>query len=96
LQKFLPGIGILLRAYSVPVVPVWIEGSAQALPPGTLRPRRSPVALRFGEPVLAARLEAEGCGETSDERIADGLRARVQALSGLANQAGGVSGEPPR
>jgi long-chain acyl-CoA synthetase len=91
LQRFRSGIGFLLRAYSVPVVPVWIEGSRQALLPGTLRPRLSAVSLWFGEPALAAQLEAEGSGETPEERIASGLRARVRALGEAAKRAPGAS-----
>jgi long-chain acyl-CoA synthetase len=91
LQRFRSGIGLLLRVYSVPVVPVWIEGSRQALPPATLRPRRSAVSLWFGKPVLAAQLEAEGSGETPQERIASGLRARVHALGEAAKRAPGAS-----
>lgn len=84
LQHFRSGIGLLLQAYPVTVIPIWIEGSRQALLPGTLRPRLSPVSLRFGEPARAAQLDVEGRGETPEERIASGLRARVEALGKAA------------
>jgi long-chain acyl-CoA synthetase len=80
LQAFRAGIGLLLRAYPVPAVPVWIEGTRKALLPGSLRLKPTPVSLRFGEPATAAELEAEGAGATPEERIASGLRARVQRL----------------
>jgi long-chain acyl-CoA synthetase len=87
LQRFRSGVGLLLRAYPVPVIPVWIEGSRKALLPGTLRLRPSAVSLWFGEPAHAAQLEAEGSGATPEERIASGLRARVQALGEAAKRA---------
>lgn len=89
LQRFRSGIGLLLRAYPVPVIPVWIEGSRKALPPGTLRLRPSAVSVWFGAPAHAEQLEAEGSGETPEERIASGLRARVQALGEAAQRARG-------
>jgi long-chain acyl-CoA synthetase len=80
LLRFRPGIGLLLLAQRVPVVPVWIEGAGRALPPGKLLPRPSKVTLRFGVPAEASELEAEGQGATPEERIADALRRRVEAL----------------
>ncbi|MDH3507685.1 MAG: AMP-binding protein [Gammaproteobacteria bacterium] len=81
LLRFRPGIGLLILAQRVPVVPVWIEGAGRALPPGKLLPRPSKVTLRFGKPADADELEAEGQGATPEERIADALRERVSALS---------------
>jgi hypothetical protein len=40
-----------------------------------------PVRVRFGAPVSAAQLEAQGEGESTAERIADGLRQQVLALA---------------
>jgi long-chain acyl-CoA synthetase len=87
LQAFRAGIGLLLRAQSVPAVPVWIAGTHKALPPGSLRLRPTPVSLRFGAPVTAAELEAEGSGETREERIASGLQARVRQLGEAVERA---------
>jgi len=81
LLRFRPGIGLLMLAMQVPVVPVWIEGTGRALPPGKRLPRPSRVTLRFGKPADASELEAEGQGASPEERIADALRKRVKALS---------------
>ncbi len=51
LQPLRPGIGLLLAAHPVPVVPVWIEGSEQVLPIGQIRPRRGVIRIRIGEPI---------------------------------------------
>lgn len=80
LQPFMPGVGLLLRAHPVRVVPVWIEGGGEAMPPGRRWPRRRTLCVRFGEPVDTAELERSGQGENSQERIADALQARVAAL----------------
>ena len=82
LKRFRPGIGLLMLAQGVPVVPTWIEGAGRALPPGTRLPRPVKVTLRFGEPASAGELEAEGQGATPEERIADALQKRVSALGG--------------
>ncbi|MFP4181551.1 MAG: lysophospholipid acyltransferase family protein, partial [Thiohalospira sp.] len=51
LQPFRPGIGPVLRAQPVPVVPVWIEGTREAMPPGRLIPRPGRVRVIVGDPI---------------------------------------------
>ncbi|MDJ0929072.1 MAG: AMP-binding protein [Gammaproteobacteria bacterium] len=82
LQPFLPGIGLLLQAQPVPVVPIWIEGTQQALPPGRLWFRRARLSITLGPPVSVDELETTGLGDTPAERIVDALRTRVAALGG--------------
>ncbi len=75
LQEFKPGIGLILRAQPVPVIPVWIKGTWELMPPGRLLPRPGKVEIVFGEPVspeIFSRSEAE---------IAGLIRSRVEALS---------------
>ncbi len=74
LQRFKPGLGRLLERYPVPVVPVLIRGTFDALPPGRRLPRRrQKVIVEFGPPLLPAELAARGQGHDRPERIADGL-----------------------
>jgi acyl-CoA synthetase (AMP-forming)/AMP-acid ligase II/1-acyl-sn-glycerol-3-phosphate acyltransferase len=80
LQAFRPGIGTLAHALGAPIVPARIEGTAEVLPPGRLRPRPHPVRLRFGAPLDPADLEREGRGDSAAERIADALREHVARL----------------
>lgn len=87
-ERFRPGIGLLLLAEDVPVVPVWIEGAGIALPPGKLWPKRGRVTVRFGAACRARELEADGEGASPEERIANALRARVLALGNRAAAAG--------
>lgn len=81
LQPFRPGIGLLLRAQPVPVVPVWIAGTYEVLPRGARWPRLRPITVTFGEPVDPRDLEAQGQGEEPHTRIANGLHGRVAELA---------------
>ncbi|MEX0429857.1 AMP-binding protein [Spiribacter insolitus] len=51
LQPLRPGIGLLLAAHPVPVVPVWIEGTQHVLPIGHVIPRRGAIRIRIGPPI---------------------------------------------
>ena len=48
------GIGLLAAELGVPVVPVGVVGTHAAWPKGAARPRRGPVTVRFGEPIVVA------------------------------------------
>ncbi|TVR99806.1 MAG: AMP-dependent synthetase [Rhodospirillales bacterium] len=83
LQRFLPGIGVLLQHHPVPVVPAFIDGTFEAMPRDRRLPRPHPVRVIFGEPVdTEALLRALDVGDDdrAAERIADALRDRVAAL----------------
>ncbi len=84
LQEFKRGIGMLLDHYRVPVVPVFIQGTYEAMPPGKATIRPGKVTLVFGEPIGADDLERQGEGDAPRDRIVDGLRARVAELGGLS------------
>lgn len=68
MARFRPGIGLLAVRSGRQVLPVRILGIHRVLPPGSKRPHRSPVEVRFGAPLRAepgedpraftARLEA--------------------------------------
>jgi len=51
LLPFHPGPAILALSQRVPVLPIYIEGTAQVLPPGTKYSRPAPVSVRVGEPL---------------------------------------------
>lgn len=84
LLPFKQGIGILMKDQDIPLVPVFLDGTARALPPGQSFPSYFPnppkVRVFFGEPVKAAQLMKEGKGESPQERIANALRDRVSIL----------------
>ncbi len=51
LQRLRPGIGLVLAAQPVPVIPVWIDGTWEVMPPGQSLPRPGKVRLIIGDPV---------------------------------------------
>ena len=80
LQRFLPGVGKLLERYAVPVVPVFIHGTEQALPPGRFLPRPARVTVAFGDPIPPEALARRGEGAETAERITTALREAVAEL----------------
>jgi len=50
ISRFKPGIGALLAAHDVPVLPCHLEGAFQAWPKGRLFPRPTKLRLRIGTP----------------------------------------------
>jgi long-chain acyl-CoA synthetase len=81
LQDFKPGIGMLLEHFPACVIPVLIQGTRAALPPGKFLPRLRPIRLVFGEPIDAHELKREGHGEKPHQRIASALQAKVAKLA---------------
>jgi long-chain acyl-CoA synthetase len=79
-QRFRPGIGLILGVQPVPVVPVWIAGSQEALPPDQWRLRRRPIRITFGKALDAAAVHRLGAGTQPPERVAALLRDCVVAL----------------
>ncbi len=55
LKPFRHGIGILACELSIPVIPIWIDGTFQAWPVGAWWPRPYPVSLAIGRPVIVTR-----------------------------------------
>src|SRR5215203_3268930 len=80
LQPFRPGIGVLLDRFPVPVVPVFIRGTHEAMPPGKAWPRPKKLAITFGKPLDARELEQRGEGEQPQDRIVQALYEHVAEL----------------
>ena len=80
LLPFKQGIGILLKDQSIPIIPVYLDGTREALMPGAYWPTATKIKVWYGEAVKPAQLDKEGQGETPQERIANALRERVAAL----------------
>lgn len=82
LQRFLPGIGLVLDGMDdVTVIPAHIAGAFEAMPRDARLPRRHPVRIAFGPPVRAAALP----GDAPDPR--QRAEAMAAALHGLVAQA---------
>jgi long-chain acyl-CoA synthetase len=80
LQPFKPGIGMLLDRYPVPVVPVFIRGTHEAMPPGRVWVRPKKVTVFFGEPLDPRELEQQGEGDQPQSRIVQALHEHVAQM----------------
>lgn len=81
LQPFKPGIGMLLDRSPVPVVPVFIHGTYEAMPVGRKLPVPTPLGVVFGKPLDPRELAKAGEGDQTPERITWGLHEKVAALA---------------
>ena len=79
LQPFKPGVGMLLSYYPVPVVPVFIRGTYEAMPRGKFLRRLEQVTVTFGEP-----FDSRSFHETArpQEQVVEAIRERVAELGG--------------
>ena len=83
LQPFKAGVGLLAYEMGVPVVPLHIAGSQEALPRGRRTPARHPLRLLFGEPLEIEPFKDRNDGLSSYEayrEIAESLKRRIEAL----------------
>ena len=76
LGPFRRGVGLLAMRTATPVIPVAIQGTRQALPPGALRPRRARIRVRVGEPLPPGETLEPG---PLTERIRDAVAALGRA-----------------
>ena len=83
LQPFKAGVGLLAYELDMPVVPLHIAGTREALPKGTRTPARHPLRLLFGPPLettsFKGRAEALSPYEIYYE-IAAALKRQIEAL----------------
>ena len=84
LQRFHPGIGRILARTRVPVVPIYISGTFEALPRNRRFPRLRPIRVIIGQPLPAGMVSPAAPNEPDDQRIADLLH---QAIATLETQA---------
>ncbi|HEY9712407.1 MAG TPA: 1-acyl-sn-glycerol-3-phosphate acyltransferase, partial [Chroococcales cyanobacterium] len=75
-----PGLALVLENQPVSVTPVYLQGTADGLPPGKFLPRPAEITVIFGKPISRERLERMGTGETRQERILDGVAKAMQNL----------------
>jgi long-chain acyl-CoA synthetase len=80
IMPFRQGLGIVLHAYPVPVVPVYLDGTFAAMPRTSMLPRPHPVRVTFGVPCDPRQLAEEGEGDYPHARIVHALRERMLQL----------------
>jgi long-chain acyl-CoA synthetase len=86
LGPFKPGLGLLLQHFHVPVVPIFIHGTREALPVGQAIPCLKQITIVFGGPLNPCELEQQGQGKQPHERIVQALHDRVAELGINCNQ----------
>jgi len=76
---FKRGVGILVKELNIPVVPVYIKGSYQSWPRGSVLPRMHPIKIIFGSPCYKDELikNAQKLGRDDYEGIASSIREKV-------------------
>ena len=84
MQAFRAGVGVLAIELDVPIIPVFLRGTFEALPKGKMVPRPNRVNVSVGAPVDFRALKAErGTAAQADlyRRAANELRIHVEALA---------------
>ncbi len=76
-RPWLRGAARLALETGAPVVPVHLDGTARALPPGSRRPRRARLRAVIGEPLTVAR---EPVTIASARELTARIRGSVEAL----------------
>lgn len=92
LQRFLPGIGLILAETPVTVVPAYIKGAFEALPRTRAWPRPHPIRVTFGKPIPAVVIQKLSLEPDGPQRIVALLFDHVAALERAAQAA--VSKDP--
>lgn len=77
LRQFKSGIGLVTAGLNVPVVPCYLEGSAQACPKGSWLPRPRRIKVRIGKPRSYGHLGRE---RKDIDQIARDLHDAVEEL----------------
>ena len=79
LQRFKPGVGMIVAGTPVPVLPCRITGAFEAWPADRKRPRGGRVTVRIGEPLRFDDLANDRAGW---EAVASRLHTAVEVLGG--------------
>ncbi len=99
LQPFFPTAGYLALQCNVDVLPVYLSGTFDALPPGRGVPRAADLEVRFGQPIPVAELRSriEGLARSEGYKAAtqvieDAVRALREAARGERREATSTPG----
>ncbi len=76
--QFKRGVAILARELDVKLVPVYIQGSYEAWPPGITLPRARPIRLIFGREYSWQELKARGLEVNPDAADYDAIRVGLR------------------
>ena len=82
------GVGLLALAAQVPIIPVFVQGTFQALPPGATELQSAKIRVAFGEPIpytdeppsLQERRRAGAAGKERQEALAGAVTRQWRRL----------------
>jgi 1-acyl-sn-glycerol-3-phosphate acyltransferase len=77
MNRFKPGLGMIVAGADVPVIPCHLTGAHEAWPPDSKRPHLVPITIRIGAPLRFAHLENARAGW---EQVAKESEEAVRAL----------------
>src|SRR5262249_34881143 len=83
LIAFKPGVALLSENLSVPILPVFLDGTHDALPPGKFFPKFQKITVKFGHLVQPDQLPKKKKSEKeekSENHILTALRAELEHL----------------
>jgi len=83
LAPFFPTAGYLALHCGVDVLPAWIAGTHEALPPGRALPRKAPLEIRFGPPIAVAELRRRTEGLSRSDAYREATAAMEVAVKAL-------------
>jgi long-chain acyl-CoA synthetase len=85
IMEFKKGVGILSTELNIPLIPVYIKGSFEALPRAARWPKFSEIKVSFGKPLYPTDVDMSKKPDGSDEYqfFVNELRKRVKALKEL-------------
>jgi len=74
-----PGAGFIAQKAACPILPVAMTGTRECLPKGAKWPRRVPVKVRFGKPIVVPAKKPDG-SRVSHEEAADAIMLAISEL----------------
>jgi 1-acyl-sn-glycerol-3-phosphate acyltransferase len=87
LQPGKPGVGIIVAATDCPVVPAYLGGTYDVLPPGAKWFRLRPIRVIFGAPIdfsaLVKEMDSESKKKELYQRISQEIMDRIAKLGGV-------------
>lgn len=93
LQEAKRGTGFLIARAKVPVVPVYLEGSAKALPKGGRINRGASIRVFIGKPLMPEEFSRSGSGRDKDyDSISNMIMSRIADIKKSASVSAARSG----
>ena len=81
IQQFKHGIGLLSYESGVPIIPVCVIGTYQALPVGRNFPRRSTIKVRIGKPIDPSKINLKrGSKYDAYKEIVDRVKNSIEEM----------------